>query len=114
MPAAVWVTNGTKLLGTPFGNSPIIADGCAPIGLKYRSKIAEKSWYETIASRIMSSHICLVFPYGEVAVFRGAVSSIGNLSGCPYTVHDDEKIMCFILFLRMSVSNCISPKTLFR
>ena len=34
MPAAVCVTYGTRLLGTPRGNSPISADGCAPIGLK--------------------------------------------------------------------------------
>lgn len=37
MPAAVWVMKGTRLLGTPRGSSPMSAEGCAPIGLKYRS-----------------------------------------------------------------------------
>jgi len=31
---AVCVIKGTKFCGTPIGNSPISADGCAPIGLK--------------------------------------------------------------------------------
>jgi hypothetical protein len=34
---AVWVTKGMRLLGTPLGNSPIRAEGWAPMGLKYLS-----------------------------------------------------------------------------
>ena len=31
--------NGTKFWGVPKGNSPILDESCAPIGLKYLSAI---------------------------------------------------------------------------
>ena len=73
--------NGTRLFGTPLGSSPISADGCAPIGLKYLSAIPlmqpslwtpgvtsfPKRAYAFTESLRMSSQICLVLPYGDVA-----------------------------------------------
>jgi len=48
--------------GTPLGNSPIRAEGCAPIGLKYLNEIAlmflsETQWY----SLIIDSPTCLYY-----------------------------------------------------
>ena len=35
---AVCVIAGTRFCGLPTGISPIIAEGCAPTGLKYRQQ----------------------------------------------------------------------------
>ena len=37
-PLATWAIYGIRLLGIPFGFSPILPLGCAPTGLKYRSR----------------------------------------------------------------------------
>jgi len=58
MPAAVCVIYGTKLSGGPMGNSPISAEGCAPIGLKYRKEIALSFSEESMVSQMISSAIC--------------------------------------------------------
>src|SRR5690606_1374589 len=98
---AVCVINGTKFCGTPKGSSPIFADSCAPMGLKYRKAIAFKSDI-FVVSKIISSLICLVFPYGELAIFIGAFSVMGKLSGSPYTVQDELKMKLLISYFSHS------------
>jgi hypothetical protein len=64
--------------------------GCAPMGLKYRRIRIDHAGSAACMSRSISSIISLVRPYGFVA--RSGMSSVmGSLSGCPYTVADDEK-----------------------
>ena len=61
IPAAVWVTYGTRLLGIPRGSSPILAEGWAPIGLKYLNNDTF-FWWAAAKSFKISSAICLVRP----------------------------------------------------
>ena len=65
----------------PLGNSPMRAEGCAPIGLKYLKEIAFKFISDIVVSFIIVSPICFVFPYGEVAGCRGVSSVTGSFSG---------------------------------
>jgi len=61
LPMAVCVIAGTRFSGLPKGSSPINADGCAPTGLKYLSKMALIALLFT-ASLTICSPICLVAP----------------------------------------------------
>src|SRR5690606_21934441 len=79
--------------GTPRGSSPMRWLSCAPTGLKYLSAIACIFLFALQTSRMISSHICFVFPYGDSAGLNGVDSVTGNLSGCPYTVQEEEKTM---------------------
>ena len=40
-------------------------------------------------SLMISSPICLVFPYGDTAGFIGVFSVIGSSSACPYTEQEE-------------------------
>ena len=62
MPAAVCVTKGIRFIGTPIGNSPINADGWAPIGLKYLKMTAFTAAPLWMKSCMISSLICFVLP----------------------------------------------------
>src|SRR6059058_4547661 len=93
---AVCVIAGTRFCGLPNGNSPIFIDGCAPTGLKYRSRMAlipdTRAKSDTICSPI-----CLVAPYGDSAFLIGDSSVTGILSGLPYTVQEEENTKLEIL-----------------
>ena len=86
---AVSVIIGTKLLALSEEQSPINPLSWEPIGLKYRKETLFKS---TLFSSFSQS--CLLSPYGDSAFLNGADSLTGNTSGLPYTVHEDEKIIC--------------------
>ena len=77
-----------KLLGMPFGLSPIIPLSCAPIGLKYLSRITLHSLSEIYTSFKICSIINFVLPYGLV-VDKGKSSFIGTVFGLPYTVAEE-------------------------
>ena len=78
----------------PAGSSPILPEGCAPTGLKYRRLITRHSGSETHMSRRISSINSFVRPYGFVAeILDDSVK--GTSSGTPYTVADDEKTSAF-------------------
>lgn len=66
-------------------------DGCAPMGLKYRSAMAEIVGLALTASVMMRSANTLVAPYGEVGGWRGVCSVTGSCVGCPYTEAELEK-----------------------
>ena len=61
---AVCVINGTRLLGTPNGNSPINADSCAPIGLKYRRAMVRMGKAEVVNLNIDSTDKPNYYSYG--------------------------------------------------
>ena len=62
---------------------------------------------------MMSSHICFVLPYGEVASRRGVCSLTGSFSAWPYTVQDDENTRFLTPVTRISCRMFISETRLF-
>ena len=85
---------GTRFDALSDEQSPINADLCEPIGLKYLSETLLQ-----ILFIIIFSHSCFVCPYIDSAFLNGASSLIGRKSGLPYTVHEDENIIFLTYFL---------------
>src|SRR5258708_32166191 len=83
---------GIRLFGMPCGSSPINPLGCAPTGLKYRSKAMRQApGAEVAKSPRIRSTIHFDRPYGLVGP-SGASSRIGTEEALPSTVAEEEKI----------------------
>ena len=94
------------------GSSPILPEGCAPIGLKYLNiSIFHDFGEDAYKSLNISSMNNLVRPYGFVAVSR-ADSVNGNISGSPYTVADEEKTKCGTHAFCNTCNNVVVPPML--
>src|SRR5882672_4058698 len=79
-----------RLFGIPCGSSPINPLGCAPAGLKYRSRAMRQAMGSEVSrSRRIHSTINFEQPYGFVGP-RGASSRIGTDEAAPYTVAEEE------------------------